>query len=151
MYINCLAINVPIAFVFGNYCTLLSPSNLVLPFPLYFFWIRLSSVPRDVTLPNPPFPQMVAYGIVFIASLIGNISVVVISAANSHMRSAINAYLVNLAVADICIVLFCMWVHLVNNVTQPMFVLGAFWCKVNGFAQRECRASMVGILVLDGE
>ncbi|XP_043191860.1 QRFP-like peptide receptor isoform X2 [Amphibalanus amphitrite] len=79
--------------------------------------------------------KMVAYGIVFFVSLIGNLSVVAISAANSHMRSAINAYLVNLAAADICIVLFCMWVHLVNNLSEPMFVLGAFWCKFNGFAQ----------------
>ncbi|XP_037071853.1 neuropeptide SIFamide receptor-like [Pollicipes pollicipes] len=81
--------------------------------------------------------KIVAYALVFVGSLVGNISVIVIAATNIHMRSAINAYLVNLAVADICIVLFCMWVHLVVNITHPIFVLGAFWCKFNGFAQGE--------------
>lgn len=42
---------------------------------------------------------------------------------------------VNLAAADVLIALCCMWPHLVNDLTKPAFVLGAFMCKFNAFAQ----------------
>lgn len=42
---------------------------------------------------------------------------------------------VNLAVADVLIALCCMWPHLVNDLTKPAFILGAFMCKFNAFAQ----------------
>ena len=74
----------------------------------------------------------------FLGSLVGNVGVIVIVATSRRMRSAITAYLVNLAVADISILLLCMWVHLVQDLSgHRHYRLGAFWCRFNGFAQSE--------------
>ncbi|XP_043238964.1 substance-P receptor-like [Amphibalanus amphitrite] len=92
----------------------------------------------------PPLPaletghviKIVFYAAVFIGSLVGNVGVIVIVATSRRMRSAITAYLVNLAVADISILLLCMWVHLVQDISRHRhYPLGAFWCRFNGFAQ----------------
>ena len=70
-----------------------------------------------------------------VMSVLGNGAVVVAVFYNPALRSTINYYLVNLAIADVLIALCCMWPHLVNDLTKPAFVLGAFMCKFNAFAQ----------------
>lgn len=70
-----------------------------------------------------------------IAILIGNTSVILAVALNRSLKTTINYYLTNLSVAGILIVVFCLWVHLINNLTEPLYVLGPFMCKFNGFAQ----------------
>lgn len=70
-----------------------------------------------------------------IAILIGNASVILAVALNPSLRNTINYYLTNLAVADILICVICLTVHLINNLTDPLYVLGHFMCKFNGFAQ----------------
>lgn len=70
-----------------------------------------------------------------LVSVLGNCAVIVAVYHNPALRSTINFYLVNLAVADVLIALFCMWPHLVNDLTKPVFVLGPFMCKFNAFAQ----------------
>lgn len=50
---------------------------------------------------------------------------------------------VNLAAADVLIALCCMWPHLVNDLTKPAFVLGAFMCKFNAFAQSKSNSSFL--------
>ena len=74
---------------------------------------------------------------VIIITLIGNTSVVIAVMLNRSLRNTINYYLTNLAVADILICVFCLWVHLINNLTEPLYVLGPIMCKINGFAQSE--------------
>ena len=70
-----------------------------------------------------------------VASLFGNLAVVVAVLMKRTLRMTVNLYLANLAVADILICICCMWVHLVNHLTAPEYVLGPLWCKFNGFAQ----------------
>ncbi|XP_076327651.1 QRFP-like peptide receptor [Tachypleus tridentatus] len=83
------------------------------------------------------------YVIIISMSLMGNAGVILTVSCNRTMRNTINFYLVNLAAADMLISGFCMWVHLVNNLTQPIFVLGPLMCKLNGFSQMTCLTSSV--------
>ncbi|XP_064457020.1 substance-K receptor-like [Ornithodoros turicata] len=67
-------------------------------------------------------------------SVLGNSGVILTVALNRSLRTTINYYLMNLAVADTIISVFCMWVHLVNHLFD-WYVLGPFMCKVEGFTQ----------------
>jgi hypothetical protein len=50
------------------------------------------------------------------------------------MRTTTNYYIVNLAVADLLVTVCCMWVTLIDDVTEG-WVLGAFFCRINTFMQ----------------
>nr|CAH0109844.1 unnamed protein product [Daphnia galeata] len=97
---------------------------------------------------SPPLGLISAMKITFcvinmIGSILGNCAVIIAVYHNPALRSTINFYLVNLAVAGVLIALCCMWPHLVNDLTKPAFVLGAFMCKFNAFAQMTCLTSSV--------
>ncbi|XP_077554802.1 substance-K receptor-like isoform X2 [Haemaphysalis longicornis] len=65
---------------------------------------------------------------------VGNAGVILTVALNRSLRTTINCYLTNLAVADAIISMFCMWVYLVKHLFD-WYVLGAFMCRIEGFAQ----------------
>lgn len=71
-----------------------------------------------------------------LVAAVGNVGVILTVALNRSLRTTINCYLTNLAVADAIISMFCMWAHLVKNLFD-WYVLGAFMCRVEGFAQSE--------------
>lgn len=82
--------------------------------------------------------ELAVYGSVMLFSLLGNLSVVVAILTQRSMRTTINYYLLNMAVADIFIVLFCMWVHFMNvYIFQTSYRLGAFMCRIEAFAKSE--------------
>lgn len=83
------------------------------------------------------YVKIIFYIIVLIIALVGNISVILTVSLNRSMRTTINLYLVNLAVADLFICVFCMWVPVANSVTTPFYSLGVVICKLNPFAQSE--------------
>ncbi|CAH1793439.1 unnamed protein product [Owenia fusiformis] len=72
--------------------------------------------------------------LVMLVSLIGNSVVVFVVWKNARMRTTTNYYIVNLAISDILVTLCCTWVHLVDDLSEG-WVLGAFFCKINTFAQ----------------
>ncbi|XP_067142649.1 QRFP-like peptide receptor [Centruroides vittatus] len=78
-----------------------------------------------------------------IVGVIGNIGVILTVILNHSMRTTINIYLVNLAIADLMICLFCIWVHFVNNLAESHYILGSFMCKFNSFSQMTSLASSV--------
>lgn len=78
-----------------------------------------------------------------VIGVIGNVGVILTVVLNHSMRTTINIYLVNLAIADLMICLFCIWVHFVNNLAQPNYILGSFMCKFNSFSQMTSLASSV--------
>lgn len=80
---------------------------------------------------------------VICAALVGNIGIILAVSVNRGMRTTINLYLVNLAVADLFICTFCMTVYLINNLTEPLFILGPIVCKLNAFCQMTCLTSSV--------
>ncbi|XP_076066287.1 QRFP-like peptide receptor isoform X2 [Oratosquilla oratoria] len=79
--------------------------------------------------------KIIFYVILFVLSMTGNILVLLVFYHNDNMRSTINQHLVNLAVADLLVATFCMWVHLVRHLTYPNYVLPAIVCKLEGFIQ----------------
>ncbi|XP_033116496.1 orexin receptor type 2-like [Anneissia japonica] len=61
------------------------------------------------------------YIIVFTIALVGNLLVCVAVIRNAHMRSPVNFYIMNLAVADILVTLICMPFLLVVTVSETWF------------------------------
>ncbi|GFQ80543.1 g_PROTEIN_RECEP_F1_2 domain-containing protein [Trichonephila clavata] len=94
--------------------------------------------PNEAALTQPlmweDYVKIAFYLVTLIVALMGNITVILTVILNRSMRTTINLYLVNLAVADLFICICCMWVPLANSITNPLYSLGAFICKLNPFA-----------------
>lgn len=78
--------------------------------------------------------KVATYCAIIVLSLIGNTLVVYVVWRNHRMRTTTNYFIVNLAISDILVTVCCTWVHLVDDLTEG-WVLGAFFCKFNSFAQ----------------
>ena len=88
----------------------------------------------ELDLSTGSYVKILVYIVNILAAVFGNMVVILVVIFNVKMRTTINYYLVNVAVADILITLCCTWVHLVNHLSTQ-FILGAFMCRINGFAQ----------------
>ncbi|XP_060602793.1 substance-P receptor-like [Ruditapes philippinarum] len=88
------------------------------------------------------------YAMIIFFSLVGNTLIIVVVMRHKQMRTTTNFYIVNLAVADILVTVFCTWVHLVNNLNNNTWVLGGFFCKFNTFSQVLCLVASVLSLTL---
>ena len=97
-----------------------------------------SQFPYPSVIVYPPLWEVVVkvvfYAVIIVLALIGNILVVYIVWHNKRMRTTTNFFIVNLAISDLMVTTSCTWVHLVDNLTEG-WVLGAFFCKFNSFAQ----------------
>lgn len=58
----------------------------------------------------------VAYMIVFVVGLIGNSFVIAVVLRSPRMRTVTNFFIVNLAVADILVIVFCLPATLMSNI-----------------------------------
>lgn len=67
-------------------------------------------------------------------AIVGNLLIILIVWRNKKMRSVTNYYIVNMAVSDLCVAAFSIWMHLVDDVTEGWKV-GGFLCKFNPFVQ----------------
>ena len=77
--------------------------------------------------------KVILYGVIIVASLLGNTLLIIVVFRNKRMHTATNYYIVNLGVADLMVALSCTWVHVVDDVTEG-WSLGAFFCRINSFA-----------------
>lgn len=70
-----------------------------------------------------------AYSFVFLLGLVGNCLVVAVVFRAPRMRTVTNYFIVNLAIADILVVLFCLPATLLSNifVRKYSFFLSGFW------------------------
>lgn len=88
----------------------------------------------------PPKPtwevalKITFYIIAIVVGIVGNIIVILIILINRRLRSVTNILIFNLAISDLMVAFFCMWVHLGNQLT-PMWPFGAFMCKFVTFVQ----------------
>lgn len=57
----------------------------------------------------------IAYGIVFLFAFIGNVFVIAVVCRNRNMHTVTNYFIVNLAVADILVAVFCLPITLLDN------------------------------------
>ena len=72
----------------------------------------------------------VSYGIVFLLALLGNISVIIVVARDKSLHTATNLFLVNMAVADMLVAIFCLPLTLLSNIyTGKCLCRGALECS----------------------
>lgn len=76
----------------------------------------------------------VAYSVVFVLGIFGNSFVVAVVVRSPRMRTVTNYFIVNLALADILVVLVCLPATLVSNLFVP-WLMGWFMCKMVAYLQ----------------
>lgn len=69
------------------------------------------------------------FGLIGITGLIGNALVILVVVSNPQMRSNTNIMILNLAIADLCFVIFCVPFTAADYVT-PLWPFGRLWCKI---------------------
>nr|XP_003700734.2 PREDICTED: cholecystokinin receptor type A-like isoform X1 [Megachile rotundata] len=74
------------------------------------------------------------YGTIFLLSIIGNSLVLITLARNKRMRTVTNVYLLNLAVSDLLLGVFCIPFTLLGQVLKN-FVFGVTMCKLIPYFQ----------------
>lgn len=62
------------------------------------------------------FVYIFAYAFVFIVGLIGNSFVIAVVLRSPRMRTVTNFFIVNLAIADILVIVFCLPATLMSNI-----------------------------------
>ncbi|KAK0052134.1 orexin receptor type 2 [Biomphalaria pfeifferi] len=77
---------------------------------------------------------VVVYLITFVVGLVGNALVCFAVCRNPNMRTVTNVFIVNLAVGDFLVILFCLPPTLLHDVTETWF-LGSITCKAVLFLQ----------------
>ena len=76
------------------------------------------------------------YAAIFLLSVIGNTLVILTLIRHKKMRTITNMYLLNLAIADLLVAVYCMPFSLVGMLMQD-FVFGSFMCVSIRYAQGE--------------
>ncbi|XP_052829131.1 QRFP-like peptide receptor [Octopus bimaculoides] len=98
----------------------------------------LENIPYPRELKKFPLWEIIVktlfYVIVIVLATAGNCLVIAVVYTNTRMQTTTNFYIVNLAASDLLVTLSCSWVHLVSSLNED-WVLGAFFCKFNSFAQ----------------
>ncbi|XP_062549878.1 cholecystokinin receptor type A-like [Armigeres subalbatus] len=74
------------------------------------------------------------YTVIFLLLVVGNSLVILTLVLDKRMRSVTNIYLLNLAISDLLLGIFCMPFTLVGQVQQN-FIFGRFMCKVIPYLQ----------------
>ncbi|XP_076273639.1 cholecystokinin receptor-like isoform X2 [Rhynchophorus ferrugineus] len=78
--------------------------------------------------------QIPFYGIIFLLAVIGNTLIILTLAQNRRMRTVTNLFLLNLAVSDLLLGVFCMPFTLIGALLRD-FVFGEAMCKLIPFLQ----------------
>jgi allatostatin A receptor len=81
-------------------------------------------VERIVSLAVP-----ILFGIIVVVGLLGNLLVVIVVMANQQMRSTTNLLIINLALADLLFIVFCVPFTAVDYML-PYWPFGDVWCKM---------------------
>ncbi|XP_008554202.1 trissin receptor isoform X2 [Microplitis demolitor] len=87
------------------------------------------------------------YSIVFFFCFFGNLLVILVVMYSRRMRGITNFFLANLAVADLCVGIFCVYQTLINYIMNS-WLLGDFLCKVYIFVHALSYTASIMILVL---
>ncbi|XP_046578769.1 cholecystokinin receptor type A-like [Haliotis rubra] len=89
------------------------------------------------------------YTITIVVGFCANGLIVVVISGTNSLRTKFNFYVVNLAVADVLVIMFCSWIHLVSDLKQQ-WILGSFMCTANAFVQgcgtyneEKCQSGMI--------
>ncbi|XP_076342038.1 cholecystokinin receptor type A-like [Tachypleus tridentatus] len=74
------------------------------------------------------------YSVIFIFAVLGNALVITILTHNKRMRNVTNTFLLNLAISDILLGVFCMPFTLVGSLLRN-FIFGNFMCRLIPYLQ----------------
>ncbi|KAH7954063.1 hypothetical protein HPB49_015315 [Dermacentor silvarum] len=74
------------------------------------------------------------YAVIFVFAVVGNVLVLVTLVQNKRMRTVTNVFLVNLAVSDLLLGVFCMPFTLIGSLLRN-FVFGELMCKFIPYLQ----------------
>ncbi|CAF1098651.1 unnamed protein product [Adineta steineri] len=77
---------------------------------------------------------IVLYLIVFIVGTVGNLLVIIVIQRNRSMRTVTNMFIMNLAAADLLVLLFCLPATVIQDVTKTWF-FGLILCKFVNYIQ----------------
>lgn len=89
----------------------------------------------------------ILFGMVVIIGLIGNALVVVVVACNRQMRNTTNILIINLAMADLLFITFCV-PFTATDYALAEWPFGNIWCKVVQYFLHVCAYASVYTLVL---
>jgi len=77
---------------------------------------------------------LVIYSVIFVLAVVGNILVILTLIQNTRMRTVTNVFLLNLAVSDLLLAVFCMPFTLIPMQVEN-FIFGPFMCVAIRYAQ----------------
>ncbi|KAG8192264.1 hypothetical protein JTE90_014120 [Oedothorax gibbosus] len=87
------------------------------------------------------------FGVIIIVGLIGNALVVIVVTCNPQMRSTTNLLIINLAMADLLFIVFCVpftaW-----DYSLPYWPFGDIWCRIVQYLVIVCAYASIYTLVL---
>ncbi|KAK3919139.1 Trissin receptor [Frankliniella fusca] len=92
---------------------------------------------------------IVLYTAVFLVCFFGNLLVIVVASLSRRTRSRTNLFLVNLAVADLSVGVFCVYQNLSIYLVQS-WVLGDVVCKLYHFVHNLSYTASIFVLVVVG-
>lgn len=87
------------------------------------------------------------YSIVFCLCFFGNLLVILVVTLSRRLRSITNFFLANLAVADFCVGIFCVYQNLLIYLTSN-WILGDYLCKMYHFVTSLSYTASIFILVV---
>lgn len=87
------------------------------------------------------------FNVLFFSLLLGNLLVISVVAMHRRMRTVTNFFLTNLAFADLCVGLFCVYQNLSFYLTTH-WAFGEFLCKMYHFIHSLSYTASIAILIV---
>lgn len=96
-----------------------------------------SSVSTGSFLSTPTFQYFIffMYGTIFIVALIGNGLVCYVVQSSPQMKTVTNYFIMNLAIGDILMTIFCVPFSFVSMLVLRYWPFGIFMCKIVNYSQ----------------
>ncbi|GFQ99758.1 cholecystokinin receptor type A [Trichonephila clavata] len=89
---------------------------------------------KGYTLPSDAPLIICLYSTIFILSVVGNALVILTLAQNKRMRTVTNVFLLNLAISDLLLGVFCMPFTLIGSLLRN-FIFGEAMCRMINYFQ----------------
>jgi len=102
-------------------------------------FISMTNMSTSNTDSDVSFKVLVAvYSVIFVLAVVGNILVILTLVQNTRMRTVTNVFLLNLAISDLLLAVFCMPFTLIPILIKN-FIFGPFICVSIRYAQGKMR------------
>ncbi|XP_022649205.1 allatostatin-A receptor-like isoform X1 [Varroa destructor] len=109
--------------------------------------VEASNSPAEA---SPVFVEVVVpwlFGLICVVGLVGNALVVVVVACNPQMRSTTNMLIINLAIADLLFIVFCVPFTAIDY-SIGYWPFGDVWCRTVQYFINVCALASIYTLVL---